>query len=119
MNDGGADRGAMAAIAPVDILDHFLAALMFEIDIDVGRLAARLRDEASEEKLRLVGIDLGDAEAITHRAIGGGTAALAENAAFTRIGDNVVNGEEVTREVELLDDGEFVLQARDDIVGNA
>ena len=42
MNDGRADRGAIAAVALVDILDHFLAPLVLEIDVDVGRLAAVL-----------------------------------------------------------------------------
>src|SRR5690606_22121508 len=37
VDDGGGDAGAMAAIAFVDVLDDFLAPLMLEIDIDVGR----------------------------------------------------------------------------------
>ena len=40
VDDGGADRRAMAAVAPVDILDDFLAPLVLEIDVDIGRLAA-------------------------------------------------------------------------------
>ena len=55
-------RGAIAAIALVDILDHLLAPLMLEIDIDVGRLLALLRDEALEQKIDFVRIDGGDAE---------------------------------------------------------
>ena len=39
------------AIALVDVLDHLLAPLMFEIDVDVGRLLAFLRDEALEQKI--------------------------------------------------------------------
>ena len=33
----------------VDVLDHFLAPLMFEIDVDVGRFAAFLGQEALEQ----------------------------------------------------------------------
>ena len=39
VDDGGADGGALAAVAGVEILDHLLAPLVLEIDVDVGRLA--------------------------------------------------------------------------------
>ncbi len=51
MHDGRADRRAMAAVAPVDVLDHLLAPLVLEIDVDIGRLAAVLGNEAGEQKL--------------------------------------------------------------------
>src|SRR5690606_23851473 len=35
-DDGGGDGGAVAAVTLEDVLDHFLAALMFEVDVDVG-----------------------------------------------------------------------------------
>ena len=41
VDDGGADRGAVAAVALVDVLDDLLAPLVLEIDVDVGRLVAR------------------------------------------------------------------------------
>src|SRR5262249_58128368 len=69
VDDGGADRGAVAAVARVDVLDDLLAPLVREIDIDVGRLAAVLGDEAGEQEVALVGIDRGDAEAIAGRAV--------------------------------------------------
>ena len=39
VDDGGADGGAVAAVAGVEILDHLLAPLVLEVDVDVGRLA--------------------------------------------------------------------------------
>ena len=42
MDHGGADRGPLAAVAPVEILDDLLAPLMLEIDVDVRRLVALL-----------------------------------------------------------------------------
>ena len=39
VDDGGADGGALAAVALVEVLDHLLAPLVLEIDVDVGRLA--------------------------------------------------------------------------------
>ena len=43
VDDGCADGGALAAVAGVEILDHLLAPLVLEIDVDVGRLAAGRR----------------------------------------------------------------------------
>ncbi len=39
MDHGRGDPGAVAAVFVVDVLDHLLAPLMLEIDVDVGRLA--------------------------------------------------------------------------------
>ena len=52
--------GPLAPVARVDILDHFLAPFVLEVDVDVGRLVALGRDEALEQKIELGGIDLGD-----------------------------------------------------------
>src|SRR5690606_22334162 len=39
MDHRGDDAGAVAAVFLINMLDHLLAALMLEIDIDIGRLA--------------------------------------------------------------------------------
>ena len=39
-NDSRCQGGALAPVALVDILDHFLAPFVFEVDIDVGRFLA-------------------------------------------------------------------------------
>ncbi len=79
MDHGRADCGALAAIALVDILDHLLAPLVLEIDVDVGRFVAVGGDEALEQELALIWVDLGDAEAVANCAVGGGAAALHED----------------------------------------
>ncbi len=43
MDHGRGDPGAVAAVFLVDVLDHLLAPLMLEIDVDVGRLACAPR----------------------------------------------------------------------------
>ncbi len=58
----GGDAGAVARVFLVDVLNHLLAPLMLEIDIDIGRLVALGRDEALEEEVDASRIDLGDAE---------------------------------------------------------
>ncbi len=94
---GGGDAGALTAVFAVDVLDDLLAPLVFEIDVDVGRLAPLGRDEALEQEVGAVGIDLGDAEAEADRGIGRRAAALAENFLRAREAHDVVDGEEIRR----------------------
>ena len=47
----GGQGGAAVAIAVIDILDDFLAPLMLEIDVDVGRFAPFGVEEALEQKI--------------------------------------------------------------------
>ena len=61
---GRGQRRAMAAVLVVDVLDDFLAPLVLEVDVDVGRLVALLRQETFEERLLQRRVDLGDTEAI-------------------------------------------------------
>jgi hypothetical protein len=64
VDDGGAEPGAVAAVAAVDVLDHLLAAFVLEVDVDVGGLVAGLGDEALEDQVPISGgVDRGDAEA--------------------------------------------------------
>ena len=78
--DHRGQRGMVVAVGLVDPLDHFLAPLMLEIDVDVGRLVAALGDEALEQQLVLDRIDRGDAEHVADHRIGRRAAALAEDA---------------------------------------
>ena len=94
---GRGDAGAVAAVVLVDVLDHLLAPLVLEIDVDVGRLVAIRGDEALEQEAACARIDLGDAEAVTDRRIRRRAAALAENVLAARVTDDVVDGEEIGR----------------------
>ena len=109
MDHGRGDAGALAAIGPVDPLDHLLAPLMLEIDVDIGRLAPLLRDEAREEQGVLGRIDRGDAERVADGRIGGRAPALAENAlAFGEL-DDLADGQEIAGIVEPADQDELVV----------
>ena len=79
-DDGRGEAGAIAAVFLVDVLHHLLAPLVLEIDVDVGRLVALGGDEALEEEIGALGIDLGDAEAVADGGVGGRAAPLAEDA---------------------------------------
>ena len=114
----GGQRSTTAAVARIDVLDDFLAALMFEIDVDVGRLFALLRDEALEQQVDLIGIDGSDAEHIADGGIGGRTAALAENIAIPGKTNDVVDGEKIGRKLHLADLLKFLLESFANFVGN-
>ena len=85
-DDGGAERGVVAAVGLVDPLHDDLAPLVLEVDIDVRRLAPLLRDEALEQQVVALGIDGGDAQHVADRRIGGRAAPLAEDVLAAREG---------------------------------
>src|SRR3546814_4441372 len=81
---GGGQRGARASVLVVDVLDDLFAALVLEVDVDVGRLVARLRQEARQQQAAFGGIHRGDAEREADRGVGGRAAALAEDLLLDR-----------------------------------
>ena len=105
---------ALASVTGIDVLDHLLAPLVLEIDVDVGRLAPFGRDEALEQKIRALGIDLGDAEAVADGGVRGGAAALAENALRAGKPHDVMHGEEIGRVVQFADERVFVVEGMAD-----
>ena len=118
-DDGGGDRGAVAAVLRVEVLDHLLAPLVLEVDVDVRRLVPLLRDEALEQHRQACRIDLGDAERVAHRRVRRRPAALAEDAPLAREAHDVVHGEEVGLVGEIGDQGELVLDELADVIGRA
>ena len=100
-DEGGGEGRAVAAVAFVDVLDDLLASLVLEVHVDVRRLVALGGDEALEEEVHARRIDFGDAQAVAHGGVGGGTPALAEDAERTRVADDVVHGQEVVLVGEL------------------
>ena len=115
----GGDAGVLAAVLLVDVLHHLLAPLVLEIDVDVGRLVALARDEALEEQVDALRIDLGDAEAVADGGVGRRAAALAEDPFLAREPHDVVDGEEIGLVFEILDDRELVLDEFLDAVRDA
>ena len=77
-------RRAVAAVLVVDVLHDFLAPLVLEVDVDVGRLVALLADEALEQHATARRIDLGDAEAVADRRVRRRAAPLAQDALRAR-----------------------------------
>ena len=93
-------------------LDHLLAPVGVEVDVDVGLLVAQAREEALERQLVDDRVDRGDVEQEADRRVGRRTAALAEDAVAAGEVDDVVHDQEVAGEVLLLDDRELGRDAR-------
>ncbi len=119
VDHGGGHAGALAAVLAVDVLDHLLAPLMLEIDVDIRRLAALGRDEALEQQVHAGRVDRGDAQAVADRRVGGRAAALAEDAPRAREADDVVHGQEIGGVIELADQFQLMVDLRLHLVRQA
>ena len=119
MDHGCGDPGTLTPVFRVNVLDHLLAPLVLEIDVDVRRLAAIGRDEALEQQAAFTRIDVGDAQAITDRGVRGRAAALAKDVLAARKAYDVVDGEEVWGVLQLSDQRQLMIERLADIVGNA
>ena len=98
------------AVALVDVLDDALAPVAArQVEVDVGPLAALLGEEALEEQLHAHGVDGGDAEAVADRAVGGGAAALHQDALAPAEVHDVPDDQEVAGELELADERQLAL----------
>ena len=75
-----------------DILEHIGAAVVVEVDIDIGQGDTVGVEEALEKEIVFYGVDLGDAEAVSHSRAGSRTAARAHRYAKpARGGDKVLH----------------------------
>ena len=109
----------MAAIGVVDPLDDFLAPLVFEIHVDIGRFVAFGTDETFEQKVAAGRIDRGDSQHEAHRRIGRRSASLAEDAVRAGEPDDAVNGQKIRCIVQPADQLEFMAKLCDHVVGDA
>ncbi len=115
-DDGGAQGGPVPPVGVVDPLDHLLAALVLEIDVDVRRLLALLTDEAFEQEVVAPRIDGGDAQYEADGGVGGRASPLTQDVPATGEADDGVNGQEIGRIAQCLDQSELVFQRRPHLV---
>ena len=111
-----AKRGMVAAIGLKHPLHDDLAALVLEVDVDVGRLAPLGRDEALEKQVVALRIDRGDAEDVADRRVRRRAAPLAEDVARPCEAHDGVHGEEIGRVVQRLDQRQLVAEDRGNLV---
>jgi hypothetical protein len=106
----------IAAVLVENPLHGDFASFMFEIDVDVRRLVAFLRDEALEQKVISCRVDRGNTQDVADRAIRGAAAALAKRVLRPRKAHNRMDGQEVRRVAQLLDEIEFVAKGFEHVV---
>ena len=101
----GDDLGdAVAAVLLGDVVDHPLAALDGEVDVDVRHLLAARIEEALEEQVVADRVDVGDLERVRRERAGGRAAARADaDPVHLREVDEVPDDQEVVGEAHLLD----------------
>ena len=106
---------AFAPIAGVNPLDHLFAAFMFEIDVDIGRLAAFLGDEPLKDQGDAFGRHFGDAQKIAHHRIGRRPAPLAQDAFGAGELHDVMHRQEIGRIGHFADQRQFLFNAVNDL----
>ena len=110
-------RDAVIAVLLRDVADHLVAAVVGDVEVDIGRLLAVDVEKPLEHEARGERVDEGHVERVEDDAGRGGTSHAEHDArALAEFGD-VVDDVEVVREAGLLDDVELVLQARARLVG--
>ena len=116
-DDVGCQRRPRPTILAVDVLKDFLAALVLEIHVDVGRLVALAADEALDQHLHPGRVHLDDAQHETDGRICGRTTPLAENALAACKAHDVVNREEVGLIAQVGNQRQLMLDQPDDPFG--
>jgi hypothetical protein len=119
--DGGErhDLGhVVAAVALGRVADHLVPVARVEVHVDVGHGDARRVQEALEQQVVADRVEVGDAQAIGHRAARRAPPARADpDVGTTGVGDQVPNDQEVGAEAHVPDDLQLVGQPLDHLVG--
>ena len=102
--------GVAPAVPAVDLLDHLLAPVGVEVDVDVRLLVAGRGQEPLERQVVDDRVDGGDVEHVADHRVGRRSPALAEDPALPGEVDHVVHDQEVAGEVLLLDHRQLPLQ---------
>ena len=97
-----------------DVVDHRIAAVHAEVDVEVGHRHALGIEEALEQQAVAQRVEIGDAEAPgDDRARARATPRSHWNAVLFRPADEVRDDQEVPREAHLHDHVELAIEARD------
>src|SRR5262249_61009842 len=92
---GRGNAGMLTPVVLVNVLDHLLAPLVLEIDVDVGGLAAIRGDKPLEQEAAIARIDVSDAQTVADCRIRRRTAALTQDVLPPRVFDDVMDGEKI------------------------
>ena len=101
-------RDVVLAVALLDIVDHLVAPVLAEIDVEIGHRHALGIEEALEQQIEAEGIEVGDGERIgDERACARAAPRPDRDALRLGVFDEVGDDQEVARELHLDDDVEL------------
>ncbi len=90
-DDGGRNRGAIASVFGIDVLNDFFAPLVLKVHINVRWLIALTAHETLKQQVAVLGVDRRDAQAITDGRVGCRPPALAQDFLLACKTDDVVH----------------------------
>ena len=117
-DDGCRNAGMVASIVPVNVLNHFLAAFVLEIHIDIGRLAAIGGDKPLEQQAAVARVNIGDVKAVADGRVCSRATALTQDVLPARVSHDGMDREKIRRVIEIADQLQLMLESLTDIVGN-
>ena len=104
-------RHLVAAVALLHVMDHLVAAVLAEVDVEVGHRHALGIEEALEQQPEADRIEIGDGERVGDERAGAGAAAGADrNAVRLRPLNEIGDDEEVAGIFHLGDDAQFEIE---------
>ena len=95
-----------------DVLDHLLAPVGLDVDVDVGRAVALRGEEALEEHAPLHGVHIGDPQRVADRGVRRRPAPLAQDVVVPAERHDVEHDQEVAGEAQPLDHVQLVVDLR-------
>ena len=105
-------RHVVLAVHVLDVVDHFFATALLEVDVDIGHLHALGRQESLEQQAVGQRVERSDVHGVRHDgACGRTTARTHADALAARPFDVLLHDEEVRREALLDDDAHLVVGA--------
>ena len=107
----GGHADPLPAIFAVHVLQHLFAALVFKIDIDIGRFVPLAAHKSLKEQIHSLRVDCCNPQAVADDGIGRRSTTLTEDAAMACKADQVPDGEEVGFVAKLRDQVELVPDA--------
>ncbi len=110
--EGGDLRHRGVAVFVLHVLDHAIAPVLAEIDVEVGHRHPLGVEKALEQQVVAQGVEVGDRQAVGNQRAGAGAAPRSHRHAVV-LGpvDEVRHDQEVARKTHLNNDAEFEFQA--------
>jgi len=105
-------RGVVLPIAAIGVLDHFLAVVGSQVEINIRQRLALAGEEALEDQGVGYRVNGRDAQQIGDERVGGAATSLAADALLSRVAHQVPDDEEVVGQVQVGNHAEFLLQQR-------